>query len=151
MKKNIPFISLCIALVLYISFCYLVSGDSMEPSFHSGQTVLINRFRDEYSCGDIVIFKSEKNKFGIRQKYIKRIIGTPGDTIRIFDGKIYVNESVSSYINEEVNDPGELEYPLILMEDEYFVVGDNINNSKDSRILGPIKKKDIIGRVLSHQ
>ena len=79
--------------------------------------------------------------------YVKRIIGLPGETIQIVDGKIYINGEVleENYGNEPILNPGRTAQPITLEEDEYFVLGDNRNISKDSRypIVGNVKKKNI--------
>ena len=105
--------------------------------------------RTEVSGSSIIIFpyKYEEDTY-----YIKRIIGLPGEHVRIDDsGNIYINEKVlkESYGREVIQDPGIARDEITLGEGEYFVLGDNRNNSSDSRdpSVGIIQKKDIIGRA----
>ncbi len=105
------------------------------------------RFRDP-SRYDIVVFpyKYEKNTY-----YIKRIIGLPGETVQIVDGYVYIDGQKldEHYGNEVMENPGIAEEPLVLGDDEYFVLGDNRNNSQDSRAanVGVIHKDDLLGRA----
>jgi signal peptidase I len=84
--------------------------------------------------------------------YIKRIIGLPGETVQIdYDGNIYIDGEIlkESYGKEVIQNPGRASEPITLGDDEYFVMGDNRNNSSDSRdpSVGNIKREDIIGRA----
>ena len=75
--------------------------------------------------------------------YVKRVVGVPGDTLYIKNGLLYVNdETVEEYFNDRIAEPGLLESEVTLEEDEYFVIGDNCNNSEDSRSanIGTVKK-----------
>ena len=100
------------------------------------------------TAGDIVAFYpngNEKSRY-----YIKRIIGEPGDTIQIQDGVVYVNgDALESANRESIENAGLAEEPVTVGEDEYFVLGDNRNNSEDSRYasIGNVKKEDIAGKV----
>ena len=129
-----------------------VEGASMENTLHNGDNLIVDkisyRFHDPERY-DIIIFpyKYEEDTY-----YIKRIIGLPGEHVRIDDsGNIYINEKVlkESYGREVIQDPGMARDEITLGEGEYFVLGDNRNNSSDSRdpSVGIIQKKDIIGRA----
>ena len=129
-----------------------VEGASMENTLHNGDNLIVDkisyRFHDPERY-DIIIFpyKYEEDTY-----YIKRIIGLPGEHVRIDDsGNIYINEKVlkESYGREVIQDPGIARDEITLGEGEYFVLGDNRNNSSDSRdpSVGIIQKKDIIGRA----
>ena len=128
-----------------------VSGSSMETTLSDGDQLIVDkissRFRDP-SRYDIVVFpyKYEKNTY-----YIKRIIGLPGETVQIVDGYVYIDGQKldEHYGNEGMENPGIAEEPLVLGDDEYFVLGDNRNNSQDSRAanVGVIHKDDLLGRA----
>ena len=128
-----------------------VSGSSMETTLSDGDQLIVDkisyRFRDP-SRYDIVVFpyKYEKNTY-----YIKRIIGLPGETVQIVDGYVYIDGQKldEHYGNEVMENPGIAEEPLVLGDDEYFVLGDNRNNSEDSRSadIGNVKKEDILGKA----
>lgn len=131
-----------------------VDGSSMEPMLSNGDNLIVDkisyRFRDPQRYDIIVFpFKYQENTF-----YIKRIIGLPGETVQIDEqGTIYINGEVltENYGREIIRAEtvGIAANPIILGEDEYFVMGDNRNCSMDSRteIVGNIKRKDIIGRA----
>ncbi len=131
-----------------------VDGDSMEPMLSDGDNLIVDkisyRFRDPERYDIIVFpFKYKENTF-----YIKRIIGLPGETVQIDEtGKIYIDgEVLNEGYGREIIAPGTIGIaaePIELGEDEYFVLGDNRNNSTDSRmeIVGNIKREDIIGRA----
>lgn len=149
-RKNIALIIFCIPVIIYTLFFFLVSGDSMEPAYHDGQIVLVNRFVDAYHRGDVIIFKTENTGlFSLRQKLIKRIVGVPGDTVWVSNGVLYINGIPYDLTTELINDAGAAEEPVTLSDNEYFVLGDNVNNSKDSRVLGPVNGRDVIGCVLT--
>ena len=131
-----------------------VFGESMEPTLSDHDNLIVDKIT--YRCKDpqrfdIIVFpfKYKENTF-----YIKRIIGLPGETVEIDEiGNIYINGSVldESYGREIINADhvGRVEYPITLGEDEYFVMGDNRNNSMDSRVpeVGNIHRDEIIGRA----
>lgn len=131
---------------------FLVRGQSMEPTFEHGDYLIIDeisyRFRDPQR-GEVVIFKYPRNP---SQRYIKRIIGLPGETIEIKEGEISIfsngKEKIldeSYYLPSNISTPGDLK--INLDENEYFVLGDNRYASSDSRRWGPLPREDIIGRV----
>ena len=148
---------LIVLLMIYLLVHFVgqrteVVGSSMENTLHDGDNLLVDKI--SYRFGeperfDIVVFRyqHEKNTF-----YIKRIIGMPGETVRITsDGKILVNGEIieENYGSEVILDPGRAIDEIELAEDEYFVLGDNRNNSTDSRAesVGNIHKKDILGKA----
>ncbi|WP_022763982.1 signal peptidase I [Butyrivibrio sp. XPD2006] len=129
-----------------------VSGQSMEPTLHDRDSLLVDKVTYRFSDPkryDIVIFPYQ---YGNRQYFIKRIIGLPGETVRIdTDGNIYINDTqlVETYGAEVILDPGRAIDGVKLGPDEYFVMGDNRNHSMDSRdiTVGSIKKKDFLGKA----
>ena len=165
MKKLLSFIweivkIVIIALAIVVPIRYFlfqpffVKGESMEPNFQNGDYLIVDelsyRLR-EPERGEVIVFKYPRN---ISQRYIKRIIGLPGETVEIKDGKVKVYQK-----NSEIKVLDELNYlpayfqtsgnlRINLNENEYLVLGDNRSSSSDSRIWGPLPKEDIIGRVL---
>lgn len=122
-----------------------VSGHSMDTTLRDGQTVVFNRLKQYYDYGDIVYIRMASG-----EKYVKRVIGRPGDVIDIHDGKLFVNgkEETGDYINGKTNAvPSLVKYPLTLTDGQYFTVGDNRGVSVDSRFYGPVIKGQIRGVI----
>ncbi|MDD2973428.1 MAG: signal peptidase I [Lachnospiraceae bacterium] len=129
-----------------------VIGSSMEPTLSNSDNLIVDkisyRFREPKRF-DIIVFPFE---YADKTYYIKRIIGMPGETVQIEgDGSIYIDGEVlqESYGKEVIQNPGRAAEPITLADDEYFVMGDNRNNSSDSRdpSVANIKKENIIGRA----
>ena len=129
-----------------------VSGSSMYPTLVDGDSLLVDklsyRFKEPERF-DIVIFPYQ---YGDDQYFIKRVIGLPGETVRIdYYGNIYIDGNIldEHYGAEVIQDPGRAETDITLGEGEYFVMGDNRNHSMDSRDIsvGNIKKTDILGKA----
>ena len=127
-----------------------VEGASMENTLHNGDNLIVDklsyRFHDPDRF-DIIVFPQEDGRY-----FIKRIIGLPGENVRIDeDGFIYINgeKLQESYGKEVMRDPGLAKDGIQLGADEYFVLGDNRNDSMDSRMaeVGPIVGERIIGRA----
>ena len=142
-----------VALAWYLVFWFGSrverNGSSMKPVLESGDVVLMNRL--SYDIGkpnrlDVVVFEREGQQPGI-----KRIIGLPGETVQIVDGYIYINgkQLDEHYGNEIIEEAGMAAEPVTLGEDEYFVMGDNRNNSQDSRVsdVGAIHRDELMGRA----
>jgi signal peptidase I len=147
-------IVLCVAylIVTYVGQRTQVSGHSMENTLSHNDHLLVDkisyRFKDPERF-DIIVFPFQYDR---DTYYIKRIIGLPGETVQIdYDGNIYIDGEIlkESYGKEVIQNPGRASEPITLGDDEYFVMGDNRNNSSDSRDLsvGNIKREDIIGRA----
>lgn len=127
-------------------------GSSMEITLSDGDDVIINKFSYYFHDPqryDVVVFKQSGKEHSYYN--IKRIIGLPGETVQIIDGEVYINnEKLDEPVNVDTMEIGGLaEEPIILEENEYFVLGDNRNNSEDSRFanVGNIVSQDIIGKV----
>jgi len=156
-------IALVIALFLknYVLTLAKVQGESMEPTLNDSDRLYVNKLFYTPENGDIVIVESNDP---LAPFYIKRVIAKEGDTIFInfSSGEVFVNDEVieEPYIADKthlvgsyiyslmLNDEFSRETPLVLGENEYFVMGDNRNNSKDSREMGIIKKDEIIGHAV---
>jgi len=145
---KVVLISLAIILPirLFLVQPFYVEGASMEPNFYQNEYLIIDeisyRFNDKQR-GEVIIFKNPQNTSAY---FIKRIIGLPGETVKIEDGHVFVNDQLleESYIETFSSDSHDV---VTLGSDQYFVMGDNRSNSLDSRQLGPIHKDYIIGRV----
>jgi len=123
-----------------------VVGSSMEPSLHDGQRLIINKavyFFREPEAGEVVVFQPPHNR---RADYIKRIIALPGDVVEIKEGVVYVNDSPldEPYIKDE---PSYTLSPEEIPENNYFVLGDNRNNSNDSHNGWTVPRQNIVGKA----
>lgn len=144
-------IALTWTVVTFVGQRIEVSGSSMETTLSDKDQLIVDkmtyRFRDPKRY-DIVVFPYQ---YQDNTYYIKRIIGLPGETVQILSGMVYIDgmRLDEHYGNEIMENPGIAEEPLTLGEDEYFVLGDNRNNSSDSRAsdVGLIHRKDLIGRA----
>jgi len=143
---------------------FLVQGASMEPNFSSGDYLIVDEISYRFRMpqrGETIVFYYPKDK---NQRFIKRIIGLPGETVYILGTEVYVKT-----LDNKILDFSGLQYSkgidaqeneifkqalenrsqkIYLKEDEYFVMGDNRLHSYDSRSWGPVSRKDIIGRVI---
>ena len=147
-------ILVAVFMALIIVYCVgmrtSVIGVSMEKTLYSGQQILVNRLSylflgpDE---GDIVVFTPNGSRN--THFYIKRVVAVPGDTVCIKDGRLYVNNTIVDYGYDKIMDAGIAEDIFTLDVDEYFVMGDNCNNSEDSRSgnIGPVSRDMIEGKA----
>lgn len=148
---------LIVLLLTYLVITYVgqrtrVNGSSMEPTLQNSDNLIVDKLSYRFSDPerfDIIVFPFQYEE---KTYYIKRIIGLPGETVRIdYDGNIYINDEKldESYGKEVMEDPGRAITEIELGPDEYFVLGDNRNDSSDSRIqaVGNIHRDDIIGRA----
>lgn len=139
-------------LVYFIGLRTSVVGQSMAKTLDAGDEILVNRFIYkvlEPKTGDIIVFLPNGNEKS--HYYVKRVIAVPGDTVQIKDGVLYLNgeEYEEEIDSETIQESGLAEEELTIGEDEYFVLGDNRNNSEDSRYanIGNVKKEHIIGKA----
>lgn len=158
MKKSanqIPYIVLLLIVVFMSLVCsiffvqlLLIQGDSMEPTYHNGQLVLLSKTAKSFSRGDCVLFYSPE----LDHMLVKRIVAIPGDSVRISDGTLYINEVPSSpYPGAgEIEEAGLAGKTFVIPESQYFVLGDNFSRSKDSRHSEPglVALKDIRGKII---
>ena len=155
LSKYIIYILIILALT-YVIITYVgqrtrVSGSSMETTLSDGDNLIVDKLSYRFSDPsrfDIIVFPPT----GKKEYYIKRIIGLPGETVQIDEnGNIYINGELleENYGAETIQNPGRAVNPITLGDDEYFVMGDNRNNSKDSRSeeVGNVKRSQIIGRA----
>ena len=141
-----------ILIVTFVGQRTIVDGNSMNPTLQNGDNLIVDKL--SYRFGDpqrfdIIIFPYQYKE---NTNYIKRIIGLPGETVQIdYSGNIEINGEIleEDYGLETILNPGNAAEPITLGPDEYFVMGDNRNNSEDSRFsdVGPIKRENIIGKA----
>lgn len=149
MKKNLKYIINVFIIGLMFFFinkyffqlCF-VQGESMHPTLKDGNIIVIKKFDLKFDYNDIVVIK--KNDKTI----VKRIVGLPGDLVKI-DNYLYINNEKRH--DMYIENVGDMENEILLNSDEYFVLGDNIPNSIDSRFneIGIIKRKEIIGKMIN--
>lgn len=163
-KKSIPRVVFAwtFQILIVIMFAYVVVyffgqsrtnvGQAMDVTLSGGDTVLINVMAYQLGGperGDIISFKPNGSESS--HSNIKRVIGLPGETIQIMDGMIYIDGKV--YLEQKnypaITNPGMASEPITLDGDEYFVLGDNRNNSEDSRFadIGLVESDTIEGKV----
>lgn len=153
--ETIIFVLVIVLPVRYFVFePFVIKGESMSPNFHNGDYLIaekISLFFEKPKRFDVVIFKAPPHE---EDYYIKRIIGLPGETVEIKNGKIYIYnkqnpqglELKENFLTTQL-DPNE-KIKITLKNDEYFVLGDNRQASFDSRKWGPLPQKNLIGKVI---
>lgn len=144
-------VAIMFLVIKYVGQRTVVIGDSMESTLQDGDNLITDKLTYHFvdpKRYDIVVFPFKDNT---SQLLIKRIIGMPGETVQIIDGKIHINgyELDEDYGNAVMESAGLASEPITLGNDEYFVLGDNRNNSQDSRFesVGNIHRSDLIGRA----
>lgn len=152
---EIAVIALAIFVIIYLFLFqpHQVRGNSMYPNFHDGEYLLTDKISYRFSQpkrGDVIIFKAPRNE---EYEYIKRVVGLPGERIKISQGKIFVNDQAINefYLASEYQTRGGAFWPenqtLVVGENKYFVLGDNRSHSSDSRDWGPVPQENIIGKA----
>lgn len=145
------FQTILLAILLYLAIDFVVArvqveNVSMKPTLHSGEFLMVNRLAyrsGNFQRGDIVVFHSPSNP---REDFIKRIIGIPGDIIRIENQQVTINGElqIEPFIAEPVRYTGEWKVP----PDSLFVLGDNRNDSYDSHSWGFLPQKNVVGKAI---
>ncbi len=123
-----------------------VDGYSMEPTLHDGEFILVNKLAYRFGSpqrGDIIVFRYPRDP---KQDYIKRVIGLPGDRVRVDNGMVYIND-------QPIEEPYVASAPRyqnewVVPENSVFVLGDNRNNSSDSHTWGAVPLDHIIGKAI---
>ncbi len=145
-------LAIFVVLYLFITQPHQVKGQSMDPNFANGQYILTDKISYHFTVpkrGDVIVFKSPANK---EIDFIKRVIGLPGERVRLTDGSFYIN---GKKLEEKYIPPENFLYPGSFLRENVeitvpaghlFVTGDNRPHSSDSREFGPIPYEDIVGR-----
>lgn len=156
LKEVLSFGAIALLIVLpiriFIAQPFVVSGPSMEPTFRNGEYLIVDQATYHFENpqrGDVVIFRYPKDT---SKYFIKRVVGLPGETLRIIGDRVSVTQKNGNTI--EIPEPyvankgngGDLE--ITLEEGDYFVMGDNRPASSDSRAWGVVPREDMIGRAL---
>lgn len=139
-KEVLPYIVILLVVILirtYIITPVIVNGESMSPTLKNNELLLLKKYDKKIERFDIVVFKYNDSRL------IKRVIGLPGDKVEYKDGKLYIND-------EEMVDPfsnitKDFKYIGVVSENSYFVLGDNRNDSVDSRMIGSVTKDMLLG------
>src|SRR3989442_9908479 len=154
--RDLIFALMLLALVMvFIIQPVKVEGTSMLPYLHDGERIFVNKliYYDDYGWapkiyrGDIVVFWFPEDP---SKSYIKRVIGLPGDTVEVHDGRVRVNgrDLEETYLDPQLNLSHASRAPIFVKPNYYFVMGDNRDNSSDSRIWGLVPKKYVYGKAL---
>lgn len=152
-KFSIVALIIVIPIRFFVAQPFIVSGASMQPTFDSGQYLIVDQLTYHFETpkrGEVIVFKYPKDP---SKYFIKRVIGLPGETVRIEGENIYIeNEEHPSgflldepYLDDSNVRPSTL--TVSLGSDQYFVLGDNRKASSDSRVWGPLSGDSIVGRA----
>lgn len=148
-------IALAVFVIIYLFLFqpHQVRGNSMYPSFLDGEYILTDKISyrlRQPKRGDVIIFRAPRNE---EYDYIKRIIGLPGEAVKVEGGKIFINSQLVSEIYLQggfYTQPGsflKLGEDITIPENQYFVLGDNRTHSSDSREWGLVPKENIVGKA----
>lgn len=150
-----PLLISILSIIILSSICskwffqlLLIQGDSMLPSYHNLQIVIIDKRKNNYSPGDVIAFKCG----ALSSVLVKRVVAVPGDEAIIQEGTLYVNGKKSQVFSEDrsISYAGNLSVIMKLEDEQYLVLGDNLSESKDSRYpeVGIVVEKEILGRII---
>jgi len=153
LAKIIIIASVIVIPIRYFLFQpFFVRGQSMDPNFENGDYLIIDEITYRFKApqrGEVIVFKSPQNP---SQRFIKRIIGLPGEIVEVKNGKVIIYTKSGPQVLDESNYLPDLltggDIEIVLAEDEYFVLGDNRPFSFDSRRFGVLPEENIIGRVV---
>ena len=136
-----------VLLLAFVGQTVGVVGEGMSPALKDGDRVFVSRRVGELRRGDIVIFYHPLDS---SKSYIKRVVGLPGETLALRAGKTFVNgvPLEEPYLDPRLNEAPDDYGPVRVGAGEYFLMGDNRDNSADSRHLGPVRESRIYGRVV---
>lgn len=138
-----------VLIAYFLSACsfqpVVVDGTAMKPAFNNGDRMFVDKNLGELKRGDIITFLYPKDK---SKSYFKRIVGLPGETVEIREGKVYIDGQFldEPYVDESYNQFKPIFPPRKVPEYQYFVMGDNRDNSSDSRYWGTVDKELITGK-----
>lgn len=142
-------ISISLFIILFVYQPVKVEGGSMEPGLQDQERIFINKLAyrlENIQRGDIVVFRYPRDP---RKSFIKRVIGLPGDRVRVLDGHVYLNGHfiAEPYVPEEYLDSRS--YPEVkVLADSYYVLGDHRSMSNDSRDFGAVPRANIYGKAV---
>ncbi|MEO0934867.1 MAG: signal peptidase I, partial [Cyanobacteria bacterium J06641_2] len=158
LRENLILITIALVLAFFIRTFIAepryIPSDSMLPTLETGDRLVIEKVSYRFSSpkfGDIVVFqpppKLQRRGYSQDQAFIKRIIGTPGDTLKIDDGKVYLNGNILQ--EDYIKEPASKAYPLVeVPPNQYFMMGDNRNDSNDSRYWDFLPRQNMIGKAI---
>jgi len=156
LKVSLVSAAIIIPIRYFLIQPFFVKGASMEPNFHDQEYLIIDELSyrlDNPIRGQVIVFRYPRNP---QEYFIKRIIGLPGEEVQIKDGKVTIFNQSSpdgfplneSYLPSDLSTYNTSEDRVVVGLNEYFVLGDNRNASKDSRSFGPVDRSFVIGKVL---
>lgn len=154
LETSVVGLSIFVVAYLFLVQPHEIKGSSMEPSFHNGEYILTDKISYKMRSperGEVIIFKAPRNP---DVDYIKRIIGLPGERVKVQNGTVYVNDQAvkETYLQDLTSlFPGSMMQEgveISIPDGSYFVLGDNRPHSSDSREFGPIQANLIIGRAV---